>query len=209
MKLSRTFLASALVAAIAVLGVVGVRASRNGADSRALLASPFSDGDPLAGLPRLDDTPGELAALVNGQPITRWQLETAIEGARKTGRTIDRDDALGALIDQELLRQEANRRGFTASDAEALKQLAEMRDAMSAEERDLLLRANVELGAYTGPAEGYWTDPKVVRATAEGIGKGRLLAELKANAASGEDYERSRAGLIATLRSEANIELGP
>lgn len=190
---------TALIVVTAGLLAVAVFA-RDGAASAD--QSPF-----LRGLPAFSADDSHVVATVNGRPITSWELDTALAGARGQNESAARGDVLDSLINHELLLQEAERRGFSVSDDEARQYLGEMRAAMSPTDRAMLYAANVERAGFQGTEEEYWTSPRIIAATKKGMMISRLQSEIVGQAQNGIDRGAAREQALEQLRSAADIKV--
>lgn len=107
--------------------------------------------------PDFEDVP-EIVAEVNGSEISRTEFEQTyvsqfqqmVMQAQMTGEQVDQNqlktELVESMIDQELLIQEANNRGFAASDEEVDTMLAEIAEINGIESQEALFEAFEEQG---------------------------------------------------------------
>lgn len=82
----------------------------------------------------------ETVATVNGEPITRGEVESAMQRVKQFSQGNDANAVqfegmmLGQLVDQAILRSEAKKQGLTVSDADVDKQFAEMKKGADGKE---------------------------------------------------------------------------
>jgi hypothetical protein len=174
----------------------------------ALLWSTLASGqDPRDDLlDHLPDPPGEVivVATVNDVPILQHTLEGGLVLARTHDPTAQAADLLDALIDDELLFQEGQRRGLTPSGDEIDDAIATTRRGIDPADMDIALTYAARSGTPLTEDE-YWASDGVRAAVARSITVGRTRDALK-----GTDPVRSGeqlAAAIAELRANARITI--
>lgn len=158
----------------------------------------------------IDESP---AATVNGQAISvgrvRAYQSLGAQNLRLTGqqpRTAR--EILDGLISDELLYQEAVRRGLEVSAQSALEAIAEARAGTDSKAMEFVLAYASQNSGQKLDADLYWAMPEVLSAFRRSMTVQALLAAI-----SRESSPPSRDGLIAAetlkLRQQAAITISP
>jgi hypothetical protein len=190
-----------------VVAVMGFVASQRPGD-----ASGTGRGDALnAALP----TPGgdlhEAAATVNGRAIPLYELEATYNMAKElapAGTSVSRAATLDQLVLREAQRQEAVKRGFTATDAEVDAAIAASREGLD-EPQSADSRAFVEAYAksFGTSYDDYWRQPgfrEIVRRT---ILTAKFLESVREGAPDARAAEAAVTALNEQLRASADVKI--
>jgi hypothetical protein len=158
----------------------------------------------------------EVAATVNGQPVLRSSVRALeiMAGAYDLG-TKDEAEVLDSLILQEVLRQEAERRGLQASDAEIQEVIKDQQQGFIADRASGVLDADISsmlegLAKIGHPVESWDTDPVIIAQWAGVIAQSKLYREETADLSPEQPgYQEALAKRVAEindrLMSEADI----
>lgn len=195
----------ALVAVVAAIVVVGAAAL--------LWQWQDSRGD--------GDVPADAAAVVNGVVITNDALDTgAALLAAFPANGLSPDDRAGMLdyaIDQELLAQEARRRGLEPTGAEVTDAIAELVAGLKASMANGDLPAAthdiIERNVQAGRPLDTWVDDPVMRAAfADMLARGALTRDVAAEAGRTATDAGDLAGdliadLVRELRASGDVRI--
>ena len=143
-----------------------------------------------------------VAAEVNGESISQFTLEGALASAELEGAPTAPGEALDALIDRELLYQEALRRGLEATGDEVADAIAVNRDAVPGWAVEQAIEHSSEL-ADDMSVDEYWEHPAVTSATSKNLTIGNLRDELRADAQT--NPEAAVNDEVKKLRDSADI----
>ena len=195
--------AAALAVGLAALGAVAVQQARSADETPTDLARELTSVG-------FDETP---AATVNGQVISVGRVlayeALAAQTARLTGTNPPaRAEIVQGLISDELLHQEALRRGLGASDAEVESAIEAARAGSTPDLMEFVLAYTSEATGQTLDEDTYWDLPRTREGYRRSITVSRLVSEL-----SGEAGPQGRDAAVADetdrLRSEAEITIAP
>ncbi|MGE3420953.1 MAG: hypothetical protein AB7N24_02775 [Dehalococcoidia bacterium] len=184
-----------------VLLAVMTSGQASGADER-----PADLGIELAST-KADDSP---AATANGEVISAARvyayLGLVAQNQRITGaEPATAREILDGLIDDELLYQEAVRRGLEASEEDAKAAVAQARDESGPAQMEFVLGYASQKAGQTVDADTYWAMPEVVSGFRHSLSVQALIEALS----HGEPAirESAVAGEKQRLRTEASITI--
>lgn len=190
--------AGALIIAAGVAGRTAAGTTKRPADLAAELVSAGADETP--------------AAVVNGQPISTGRVR-AYESLANQNRDItgqpppSRDEILNGLIDDELLYQEAIRRGLQASAEDAAKAAEATRQGMDKQQMEFVLAYALQNSGRTVDEQSYWSMPEVI----EGFRRSLSVQALTLSLQTGDPSKRADAVAmeVKRLRAEGSVIMSP
>lgn len=181
-----------LVAALAAVATITGGASGRDPTTDAVDSLPWRDWE---------DAQGKPAALVNGVPI---ELASVMMGVAMGGPGTTEGEVLEALIDRELLYQEAVALGYQAQTSEVAAYIEDARSTIPPELLDFLVQSANRMGLSVTELT-YWEHPLVLGSTERQLTIGKYIGTFLQGAAGYEAEEAARASKVAELRSGADI----
>lgn len=156
-----------------------------------------------------DETP---AAVVNGQPISAGRVR-AYESLANQNRGItgqpppSTQEILNGLIDDELLYQEAIRRGLQASLEDAAKAAEASRQSMDKQQMEFVLAYALQNSGRTLDEQAYWSMPEVVEAYRRSL----TIQALRVTLGSADLSNRADAvaAEVKRLRAAGSVTISP
>lgn len=156
-----------------------------------------------------DETP---AAVVNGQPISAGRVR-AYESLANQNRGItgqpppSTQEILNGLIDDELLYQEAIRRGLQASLEDAAKAAEATRQSMDKPQMEFVLAYALQNSGRTLDEQAYWSMPEVVEAYRRSL----TIQALRVTLGSADLSNRADAvaAEVKRLRAAGSVTISP
>lgn len=100
-------------------------------------------------------TAGEVAATVNGEPIMSSRVEQIMQQASMTGQNVSRRQIVDQLINQEILRQQAEKEGYSVSREEVEQLLSAQMARRNMSLDDLKQRVEQQGGSWEEQIESY------------------------------------------------------
>lgn len=156
-----------------------------------------------------DETP---AAVVNGQPISAGRVR-AYESLANQNRGItgqpppSTQEILNGLIDDELLYQDAIRRGLQASLEDAAKAAEASRQSMDKQQMEFVLAYALQNSGRTLDEQAYWSMPEVVEAYRRSL----TIQALRVTLGSADLSNRADAvaAEVKRLRAAGSVTISP
>lgn len=188
-----------LVAGLSVLGAGFVLVSR--------LTADVDDLSPQAAAKRFDPPPADTraAATVNGAVISERRIQLLIAATQVSGNPVSRTDALDAFIAEELLYQEAVRRGMLPTDSDVQKAIDEVRAQSDPDAIEAIMELNRKAGTVHKTVDDYWKDPERKKSMARDLAIARLTGEVTKDATDGQRQRENVAEEVTRLRSAATV----
>jgi len=187
-----------LIIAAGVAGRTAAGSTKRPADLATELVSSGSDQTP--------------AAVVNGQPISAGRVR-AYESLANQNRGItgqpppSTQEILNGLIDDELLYQEAIRRGLQASLEDAAKAAEATRQSMDKPQMEFVLAYALQNSGRTLDEQAYWSMPEVVEAYRRSL----TIQALRVTLGSADLSNRADAvaAEVKRLRAAGSVTISP
>lgn len=190
--------AVALIIAAGLAGQTAAGSTKRPADLATELVSSGSDQTP--------------AAVVNGQPISAGRVR-GYESLANQNRDItgqpppSTQEILNGLIDDELLYQEAVRRGLQVSADDAAKAAQATRQTMDKQQMEFVLAYAVQNSGRTLDEQAYWSMPEVVEAYRRSLTVQALRLSL--GAADPSNRADAVTAEVKRLRAAGSVTVSP